>query len=225
MQMANRHRKDAQHHYREMKIKTTMIFFFSIFLKPQIPSHISEWLSSKRTQIIFGEDVEKREPSYTVGGNVNWHGHCWKQYGCFSKKLKTELPKSERKWKSLSSVGLCHFWLKFPSQNSGVGSLSLLQGTFPTQGSNPGLPHCRWNLYQLSTREAQDYWSGCPMPFPVDLPDPGIKPGSPALQANYLPTELWSKPHEGSPMSEAPQGNPIESPYDPTIPLFCMYPP
>ena len=28
MQMANRHRKDAQHHYREMKIKTTMIFFF-----------------------------------------------------------------------------------------------------------------------------------------------------------------------------------------------------
>ena len=32
----------------------------------------------------------------------------------------------------------------------GVGSLSLLQGIFPTQGSNPGLPHCRWSLYQLS---------------------------------------------------------------------------
>jgi len=31
-----------------------------------------------------------------------------------------------------------------------VGSLSLLQGIFPTQGSNPGLPHCRWILYQLS---------------------------------------------------------------------------
>ena len=30
------------------------------------------------------------------------------------------------------------------------GSLSLLQGIFPTQGSNPGLPHCRWILYQLS---------------------------------------------------------------------------
>ena len=38
----------------------------------------------------------------------------------------------------------------FPSQNTGVGSLSLLQGIFPTQGSNPGLPHCRWILYQLS---------------------------------------------------------------------------
>ena len=29
-------------------------------------------------------------------------------------------------------------------------SLSLLQGIFPTQGQNPGLPHCRWILYQLS---------------------------------------------------------------------------
>ena len=29
-------------------------------------------------------------------------------------------------------------------------SLFLLQGIFPTQGSNPGLPHCRWILYQLS---------------------------------------------------------------------------
>ena len=37
-----------------------------------------------------------------------------------------------------------------PGQNTGVGSLSLLQGVFPTQGSNPGLPHCRWILYQLS---------------------------------------------------------------------------
>ena len=35
-------------------------------------------------------------------------------------------------------------------QNTGVGSLSLLQGIFPTQGSNPGLPHCRQTLYQLS---------------------------------------------------------------------------
>ena len=37
-----------------------------------------------------------------------------------------------------------------PGQNAGVGSLSLLQGIFPTQGSNPGLPHCRQILYQLS---------------------------------------------------------------------------
>ena len=37
-----------------------------------------------------------------------------------------------------------------PDQKTGVGSLSLLQGIYPTQGSNPGLPHCRQILYQLS---------------------------------------------------------------------------
>ena len=37
-----------------------------------------------------------------------------------------------------------------PGQNTGVGSLSLLQGIFPTQGLNPGLPQCRRILYQLS---------------------------------------------------------------------------
>ena len=37
-----------------------------------------------------------------------------------------------------------------PGQDTGVGSLSLLWGIFPTQGSDPGLPHCRRILYQLS---------------------------------------------------------------------------
>jgi len=32
----------------------------------------------------------------------------------------------------------------------------------------------------------QEYWSGLPFPSPGDLPDPGIKPGSPALQADSL---------------------------------------
>ena len=40
----------------------------------------------------------------------------------------------------------------------------------------------------------QEYWSGLPFPSPRDLPDPGIKPGSPALQAVSLPNELRGKP-------------------------------
>ena len=44
-----------------------------------------------------------------------------------------------------------------PGQNTEVGSLSLLQGIFPTQGWNPGLPHCRQPLYHLSQREAQGH--------------------------------------------------------------------
>ena len=40
----------------------------------------------------------------------------------------------------------------------------------------------------------QEYWSGLPFPSPGDLPDPGIKPKSPALKADPLPTELQGKP-------------------------------
>ena len=50
---------------------------------------------------------------------------------------------------SLRPHGLYTPW-NSPGQNTGVGSLSLLQEIFPTQGSNPGLPHFRQNLYQLS---------------------------------------------------------------------------
>ena len=49
-----------------------------------------------------------------------------------------------------------------PGQNTGVGSLSLLQGIFPTQGSNPGLLYCRRILYQLSHQgspECHAAWS------------------------------------------------------------------
>ena len=49
-------------------------------------------------------------------------------------------------------------YMNSPAQNTGVGSVSLLQRIFPTQGSNLGLPHCRRILYQLSHREAQEYW-------------------------------------------------------------------
>ena len=37
-----------------------------------------------------------------------------------------------------------------PGKNTGAGCHALLQGIFPTQGLNPGLPHCRWILYYLS---------------------------------------------------------------------------
>ena len=50
---------------------------------------------------------------------------------------------------SLRPNGLQSQWNSL-GQNTGVGSLSLFQGIFPTQGSNPVLSHCRWILYQLS---------------------------------------------------------------------------
>ena len=40
----------------------------------------------------------------------------------------------------------------------------------------------------------QEYWSGFPYPSPGDLPNPGIKPRSPALQVNFFPAELSGMP-------------------------------
>ena len=64
------------------------------------------------------------------------------------------------KVKSLSCVWLCNpmdgslpgsaVHGIFPGKNTGVGYHFLLQGIFPTQGSNPGLLHCRQTLYRLS---------------------------------------------------------------------------
>ena len=48
----------------------------------------------------------------------------------------------------------------YPDQKTGVGSLSLLQRIFQTQGWYPGLLHYRQILYQLSHKETQEYWSG-----------------------------------------------------------------
>ena len=50
---------------------------------------------------------------------------------------------------SLQPHALYSLWTS-PGQNTGVGSHSPFQGIFPTWGSNPDLPHCRWILYQLS---------------------------------------------------------------------------
>ena len=50
----------------------------------------------------------------------------------------------------------------------------------------------------------QEYWSGLSFPSPGDLPDPGIEPGSPALQADSLPSEAPGKPYKFQITNELP---------------------
>ena len=76
-----------------------------------------------------------------------------------------------------------------PGKNTRVGCHALLQGIFSTQGSNPGLPHCRWILYQLSNEgnprtlewvaypfsrgriaACKKFWMSALMPAPMRLP-------------------------------------------------------
>ena len=78
--------------------------------------------------------------------------------------------KKSSEWKSLSHVwllwphGLYNPW-NSPGQNTGVGSLSLLQGIFPTQGSNRRLSHCRQILYQLSHKGSPGILAWVAYPF------------------------------------------------------------
>ena len=98
-----------------------------------------------------------------------------------------------REWKSLS-----HVWFfatprspwNSPSQNTGVGSLSLLRGIFPTQGLNPGLPHCRQILYQLSHKGSPRILEWVAYSFTRRSSWPRNRTRSPALQADSLPTKL-----------------------------------
>ena len=115
----------------------------------------------------------------------------------------------------------------FPGKNTGVSCYFLLQEIFPTQGLNLGLTQCRQMLYRLRhkfssvqslslvrlfatpwtvARQApltmgfsrQEYWCGWPFPSPGDLPDPGIKPTSPAFPASaggFFTTEPPGKPY------------------------------
>ena len=81
-----------------------------------------------------------------------------------------------------------------PSKHTGMGCHTLLQGIFPTQGSDPGLPHCKWILYYPSHQGSPRILEWVAYPFSEALSDPGMEPGSPALQVDSLPVELPRKP-------------------------------
>ena len=76
-------------------------------------------------------------------------------------------------------------------KNTGVGSLSLLQGNLPNPGIEPRSPaHSGWILYQLSHKGSPRILEWIAYPFSRGSLDPRIKLGSPALQEDSLPTEL-----------------------------------
>ena len=73
-----------------------------------------------------------------------------------------------------------------PGQNTGVGSLSLLQGIFPTQGLNLGLPHCRWILYQLSHKGSLRILKWVAYPFSRESSQPRNRTGVSCIAGRFF---------------------------------------
>ena len=86
---------------------------------------------------------------------------------------------------SLQPHGLQSPW-NSPGQNTGVGSLSLLQRIFPTQGSNPGLPHCRWLLYQLSHKGSPRILEWIAYPFSSGSSQPRNQTGVSCIAGKFF---------------------------------------
>ena len=94
---------------------------------------------------------------------------------------------------SLWPHGLDNPW-NSPCQNTWVGSLSLLQEIFPTQGSNPGLLHCRRILYLLSHKGSLRILEWVAYPFSRGSSWPRNQTGVSCIAGRFFTNELWGKP-------------------------------
>ena len=86
---------------------------------------------------------------------------------------------------SLQPQGLYSPW-NSPVQNTGVGSLCLLQGIFPTQRSNSGLPHCRQILYQLRHKGSPRILGWVAYPFSRGSSQPRNRTGVSCITGGFF---------------------------------------
>ena len=80
--------------------------------------------------------------------------------------------------------------MEFSRTEHWSGSLSLLQGIFPTQGSNPGLPYCKWILYQLSHKGSPRILEWVAYPSSSGSSGPRNPTVVSCIAGDSLPTEL-----------------------------------
>ena len=79
-----------------------------------------------------------------------------------------------------------------PGQNTGVGRLSLLQGIFPTQESNPGLLHCMQILYQLSHKGSPRMLEWVAYPFSSRSSQPRNQTGASCIAGRFFTSWEWA---------------------------------
>ena len=152
------------------------------------PSPPSAWNISKSKQL--RQNTKKMVPTHgcsdrarTSQWPIRWFPN-YELMGSSESERKSCSVESD----SLQPHGLCSPW------NLQARILECVAISF-SRGSSQTRIEPRSPTLQVDSlpAESQEYWSGEPIPSPVDLPHPGLKLGSPALQANSLPTELSGK--------------------------------
>ena len=164
--------------------------FLSRVLNSTIPSwtagsHLA-WPTMREKHWEHGAKIRGRGKDEEVGSKVCQH-HLLLRSGEWVSESRSVVSSS------LWPHGLYSLW-NSPSQNTGVGSLSLLQGIFPTQGSNPGLPHCRWILYQLSHKGSPRILEWVAYSFSSISSWFRNKTGVSCIAGGFFTTELSGKP-------------------------------
>ena len=106
------------------------------------------------------------------------------------KMVSVELVQTRQTKVAQSGLALCNPigyspW-NSPGQNTGVSSLSLPQGIFPTQGSNPGLLHCRQILYKLSHKGSPRTLEWVAYPFPSGSSQPRSRTGVSCIAGRFF---------------------------------------
>ena len=81
-----------------------------------------------------------------------------------------------------------------PAKNTGVGCHAILQGIFPSQGSNPGLPHCRLILYHLSHQGSPRILEWVAYTFSGGTSPSWYRTMVSCIAGGFLPAELPRKP-------------------------------
>ena len=137
--------------------------------------------------------------SFTTGRKKTKHSlkqkvtqNYWKDF-CKKWKFSLDYDTEVNVAQSLRPHGLYSPW-NSPGQNTGVGSLSFLLGIFPTQGLNPGFPHCRQTLYQLSHKGSPRILEWVAYPFSRGTSHPrnwtGVSCIAGRFFANWAMTEI-----------------------------------
>ena len=169
-------KKSVHFQFSRCRIWTTIFVAFS-FSERVMPAQGLSKPSQSRIiwfLVYFNENIAVASEWETLPPRTHF-GNVWKLWS------ESHLLVSDCLWPH----GLYSPW-NSPGQNTGVGSYSLLQGIFPTQGLYPGLLHCRKILYQLSHQGSPRILEWVVYPFSSGSSQPRIQTGDSCVVGGFF---------------------------------------